>query len=107
MLLCGADLVASFAVPGVWDDADVDGMMHLHTPSRSNELVVEILSKYGLVCLERNTTDLTGIVSENAILSRNAKNIHTFKDVQNDISSTKIRYIIELYTTSYLTSYFT
>lgn len=60
---------------------------------RSNVLLkaVELIAKYGLACLERGDTDLSVIIEANGVLAKNVKNIHMFKDVLNDISSTKIR----------------
>lgn len=62
-----------------------------------NNIKIEIVEKYGVVCLERTGTDLNGIIKANEVLSNNSNNIHVFSDVINDISSTKIRFAIFFY----------
>ena len=46
VLLCGADMLASFLIPGVWSEA------HMR----------EILDKYGVVCVYREGTDLEKLI---------------------------------------------
>ncbi|XP_045189863.2 nicotinamide/nicotinic acid mononucleotide adenylyltransferase 1-like isoform X3 [Mercenaria mercenaria] len=75
-LLCGGDLLESFAVPGLWADDDIE----------------EIVKKYGLVCVTRNGSDPRKFIYESDVLSRNQDNIHIVTEwIQNEISSTKIR----------------
>jgi len=47
MLVCGADLVESFSTPGVW------------VP----EMLREMLSDFGVVCVAREGTDLESVLS--------------------------------------------
>ncbi|XP_060584824.1 nicotinamide/nicotinic acid mononucleotide adenylyltransferase 1-like isoform X2 [Ruditapes philippinarum] len=75
-LLCGGDLLESFAVPGLWKDEDIE----------------EIVKKYGLVCITRNGSDPRKFIYESDVLTRNQDNITIVTEwIQNEISSTKIR----------------
>jgi len=75
LLLCGGDLVESFNAPGVWKPEHVE----------------EILRKFGVLCLERSTADLKAVIKANHVLETYSSNIHIFKDVTNEISSTSVR----------------
>jgi len=87
LLLCGGDLIESFNAPGVW----------------LPEHVEEILSKYGLVCLERSSADIKAVIKVNPTLEKHAENIHIFKDVANEISSTAVRdYVSKGWSVKYL-----
>ncbi|XP_029657699.1 nicotinamide/nicotinic acid mononucleotide adenylyltransferase 1-like [Octopus sinensis] len=75
-LLCGADLLESFAKPGLWKDEDLE----------------KILSKYGLVCITRENSDPRKFIYENDMLNKYQENIFIVPEwIRNDISSTKIR----------------
>ncbi|XP_052227727.1 nicotinamide/nicotinic acid mononucleotide adenylyltransferase 1-like isoform X2 [Dreissena polymorpha] len=75
-LLCGGDLLESFAVPGLWADEDIE----------------EIVGKYGLVCITRNGSDPRKFIYESDILTRHQDNIHIVTEwITNEVSSTKIR----------------
>nr|XP_033777608.1 nicotinamide/nicotinic acid mononucleotide adenylyltransferase 1-like isoform X1 [Geotrypetes seraphini] len=75
-LLCGADLLESFAVPNLWKEEDI----------------VEILSDYGLVCISRAGSDAQKFIYELDVLWQFRRNIILVTEwIQNDISATKIR----------------
>ncbi|KAI6650695.1 hypothetical protein LOD99_7746 [Oopsacas minuta] len=75
-LLCGADLLQSFSIPGLWATKDVD----------------EILEKFGIVVISREEIDADKIVYENDQLSAWYSRIVFVKEwVRHDLSSTKIR----------------
>lgn len=77
MLLSGADLIKSFAVPGLWDVADRE----------------DILGRFGCVIVDRWHSDISEFLLTDPILYKYRKNIHVVKQfISNDISSTKIRY---------------
>lgn len=74
--LCGADLLESFSVPGLWDPEDI----------------TELVSKYGLVIITREGFNPSKFIYESDILSRFQHNIHIVTEwIENDISSTHIR----------------
>ncbi|KAH8032139.1 hypothetical protein HPB51_023283 [Rhipicephalus microplus] len=76
MLLCGADLLQSFQVPGLWADKDVK----------------HILTQYGLVVVTRHGYDVPRIIYENDILYRHRHHIHVVTEwITNEISSTAVR----------------
>lgn len=75
-LLCGADLLESFGIPGLWKDKDIE----------------EIVSKYGLVCISRSGSTPEKFIYEHDILAKYQNNIVLITEwINNDISSTKIR----------------
>lgn len=76
MLLCGADLLQSFSVPGLWKDADIE----------------HLVSQFGLVVVTRSGCDAARFIYETDCLYRNRHNIHLVTEwMTNDISSTGIR----------------
>ncbi|XP_064487052.1 nicotinamide/nicotinic acid mononucleotide adenylyltransferase 1-like isoform X2 [Ornithodoros turicata] len=76
MLLCGADLIQSFNVPGLWKDCDIE----------------YILSNFGIVVISRAGTDVSRLIYESDVLSHYRNNIHVITEwITNEISSTKIR----------------
>lgn len=75
-LLCGGDLLESFAVPGLWKDEDIE----------------EIVSHYGIVVITRGGSNPQQFIYESDVLTRNQNNIHIVTEwIYQDISSTKIR----------------
>lgn len=75
-LLCGADLLESFGVPGLWSDEDIE----------------YIVGKHGLVCITREGSDPRKFIYESDVLTKYEDNIHIITEwIHNDISSTKIR----------------
>ncbi|ROL48248.1 Nicotinamide/nicotinic acid mononucleotide adenylyltransferase 1 [Anabarilius grahami] len=75
-LLCGADVLESFAVPNLWKSEDIE----------------EILGRYGVVCITRCGSDAEKFINQSNVLSRHRKNIHVVQEwVTNDISATHVR----------------
>lgn len=85
VLVCGADLVESFV--RVRDDG---------TPSWIQDQVETILSRNGVVCLERKGTNLEEVLNAHEIFKRNRKNITIFRqDIDNNVSSTFVRRLLQ------------
>ncbi|XP_057822452.2 uncharacterized protein LOC131034873 isoform X1 [Cryptomeria japonica] len=79
MLLCGADLLESFTMPGVW------------VP----DMVKAICRDHGVVCISRDGKNVEKLIFENDILFENKRNIVVVDEVvSNNISSTKVRQIL-------------
>ncbi|XP_049723358.1 nicotinamide/nicotinic acid mononucleotide adenylyltransferase 3 isoform X1 [Elephas maximus indicus] len=75
-LLCGADVLKTFQIPGLWRDAHVQ----------------EIVEKFGLVCVGRAGHDPEEYILKSPILRKYQHNIHLAREpVQNDISATYVR----------------
>ncbi|KRY13491.1 Nicotinamide mononucleotide adenylyltransferase 1 [Trichinella patagoniensis] len=76
MLLCGADFLESFSIPGLWTSEDIE----------------EIVKTFGLVVITRKNSDPFRFVHESDILYRYRKNVHIITEwIPNEISSTAIR----------------
>ncbi|KAM6981966.1 nicotinamide/nicotinic acid mononucleotide adenylyltransferase 1-like [Tautogolabrus adspersus] len=76
MLLCGADVLESFGVPNLWKQEDI----------------AEIVGRYGLVCITRNSNDPHKFIHQSDTLWKYRKNIHVVREwVTNEISATHIR----------------
>ncbi|KAL9441793.1 hypothetical protein AB3S75_020320 [Citrus x aurantiifolia] len=76
MLVCGSDLLESFAIPGFW----------------MPEQVRTICRNFGVICIRREGQDVEKIISDNEILDKNKGNIKLVDElVPNQISSTRIR----------------
>ncbi|XP_061407707.1 nicotinamide/nicotinic acid mononucleotide adenylyltransferase 3-like [Lethenteron reissneri] len=76
MLLCGADLLKSFQVPGLWDLADV----------------AEIVGRFGIVCVSRFGYDCPKIIYESDLLWKHRNSIHLVQEwVTTELSSTHVR----------------
>lgn len=76
MLVCGSDLLQSFATPGVW----------------IRDQVQIICRDYGLVCIRREGQDVEKIILDDEILYENMNNIKIVDEiVPNQISSTRVR----------------
>ncbi|CAL9188848.1 unnamed protein product [Musa hybrid cultivar] len=76
MLLCGSDLLESFATPGVW----------------ILDQVRTICQDFGIVCIRREGKDIEKIISTDEILQENKNNIFSVDEiVPNQISSTRVR----------------
>lgn len=55
-----------------------------------------ILAKCGVVCMERDSTDLQAVIAQHDVLRRNKDNIITFKPSStNNISSTLVRKLLK------------
>lgn len=75
-LLCGADLLESFAVPGLWADEDIE----------------TIIKHHGLVVVTRENTNPLKFIYNSDVLTRLMANITIVTEwITQDISSTKIR----------------
>lgn len=75
MLLCGADLLESFTVPGIWIPDQVE----------------TIFRDYGIVCMQRGGRDLMKLIRECDLLSKYNENIIIVDHFESDISSTRVR----------------
>ncbi|XP_064961201.1 nicotinamide/nicotinic acid mononucleotide adenylyltransferase-like isoform X2 [Musa acuminata AAA Group] len=76
MLLCGSDLLESFATPGVW----------------ILDQIRTICQDFGIVCIRREGKDIEKIISTDEILQENKNNIFSVDEiVPNQISSTRVR----------------
>ncbi|KAI1295572.1 Nicotinamide/nicotinic acid mononucleotide adenylyltransferase 3 [Halotydeus destructor] len=76
-LLCGADLLESFAKPGLWLDEDLQ----------------EIVGKFGVIVVTRQGSDPYHFVDQHSILKMNQSNVTIIPEKLGgtDISSTNIR----------------
>ncbi|XP_064630068.1 nicotinamide/nicotinic acid mononucleotide adenylyltransferase 1-like isoform X2 [Lineus longissimus] len=75
-LLCGADLLESFAVPGLWADDDIE----------------DIVCKYGLVCITRGGSNPQKFIYDHDVLTEHQHNIVICNEwITNEVSATKIR----------------
>ncbi|VVC31415.1 Rossmann-like alpha/beta/alpha sandwich fold,Nicotinate/nicotinamide nucleotide [Cinara cedri] len=75
-LLCGADLLESFAVPGLWNKDDIES----------------IVRDYGLVVISRSGFNPQKFIYESDILTKYMANIVVVTEwISNEISSTKVR----------------
>ncbi|KAK3864161.1 hypothetical protein Pcinc_030131 [Petrolisthes cinctipes] len=75
-LLCGADLLESFAKPGLWKDEDIEALV----------------GKFGLVVVTREGSNPYKFIYESDVLTRHQRNIHVVTEwIANEISSTKVR----------------
>lgn len=75
-LLCGADLLESFNVPGLWKDTDIEN----------------IVRDYGIVVITRSDTSPQQFIDSHKILLQCKENISIVEEwIPNEISATKIR----------------
>ncbi|XP_022172531.1 nicotinamide/nicotinic acid mononucleotide adenylyltransferase 1 isoform X1 [Myzus persicae] len=75
-LLCGADLLESFAVPGLWNDDDIEA----------------IVRDYGLVVVSRSGSNPHKFIYESNVLTKYMANIIVVTEwITNEVSSTKVR----------------
>lgn len=76
MLLCGADVLESFGIPNMWKQEDI----------------VEIVGRYGLVCITRSGNDPHKLIHQSDLLWNYRKTIEVVQEwVTNDISATHLR----------------
>ncbi|KAL5282917.1 NMNAT1 family protein [Megaselia abdita] len=107
-LLCGADLLESFAIPGLWKEEDVRHisfivfrfvvdiafifLMKIHLLIKEIE---DILINHGIVVITRSGSNPETIIFESDILSKYRKHIVLITNfVPNDVSSTKVRTLL-------------
>ncbi|XP_051265400.1 uncharacterized protein LOC127368523 [Dicentrarchus labrax] len=75
-LLCGADFLDTFKIPGLWRDDHVE----------------EVSGRFGLVCVSRGGLQPERAVHESDTLSRHRQNIFLVREwVRNETSATDIR----------------
>lgn len=75
-LLCGADLLESFSVAGLWKDEDIEN----------------IVKNFGLVVITRSDCNPQKFIYESDLLTKLQDNIDIVPEwITNEISSTKIR----------------
>uniref|UniRef100_A0A3P9LCJ0 Nicotinamide-nucleotide adenylyltransferase n=1 Tax=Oryzias latipes TaxID=8090 RepID=A0A3P9LCJ0_ORYLA len=75
-LLCGADFLNSFKVPGLWLDKHVE----------------ELVGRFGLVCVSRGSLQSERAVHESDLLHRHRHNIFLVTEwVRNETSATEVR----------------
>lgn len=75
-LLCGADFLDTFKIPGLWLDDHVE----------------EVAGRFGLVCVSRGGLQPERAVHESDTLSRHSQNIFLVKEwVRNETSATEVR----------------
>lgn len=78
-LLCGADLLQSFATPGLWSDEDMEA----------------IVGRHGLVVVTREGCDPGRFIHESDLLTSYRKNITLVTNyISNEVSSTVIRRLV-------------
>ncbi|XP_065371760.1 nicotinamide/nicotinic acid mononucleotide adenylyltransferase 3 isoform X1 [Calliphora vicina] len=78
-LLCGADLLESFAVPGLWAEEDIE----------------DIISNHGLVVISRSGSNPEKFIFDSDTLTKYQRNITLVTNwVSNEVSSTMIRRLI-------------
>jgi len=75
-LLCGADLLESFAVPGLWNEEDI----------------TTIIRDYGIVVISREGSNPQKFIYNSDLLTQYQHNIHIVTEwIANEVSSTKVR----------------
>ncbi|XP_037132535.1 nicotinamide/nicotinic acid mononucleotide adenylyltransferase 3 [Syngnathus acus] len=75
-LLCGADFLENFRIPGLWRDDHME----------------EVVGRFGLVCISRGGLQCEQTVHELDPLWRHRQNIFQVKDwVRNEVSATEVR----------------
>ncbi|KAK2900680.1 hypothetical protein Q8A67_008795 [Cirrhinus molitorella] len=75
-LLCGADFMDTFKVPGLWRDDHVE----------------EVVGRFGLVCVSRGSLQPDRAIHESDLLSRHQRSIFLVREwVHNEISATEVR----------------
>lgn len=83
LLLCGSDLLESFCIPGLWNEADME----------------VIVGDFGIVVVPRDAADTDRIMNHSSILRKYRNNIMVVKDDINHpmsvVSSTKSRLALQ------------
>ncbi|XP_065123330.1 nicotinamide/nicotinic acid mononucleotide adenylyltransferase 3 isoform X1 [Paramisgurnus dabryanus] len=75
-LLCGADFMDNFKVPGLWRADHIE----------------EVVGRFGLVCVTRGSLQPDRTIHESDMLSRHRQNIFLVREwIQNEISATEVR----------------
>ncbi|KAL8178115.1 UNVERIFIED_CONTAM: Nicotinamide/nicotinic acid mononucleotide adenylyltransferase 2 [Gekko kuhli] len=83
LLLCGSDLLESFCIPGLWNEADME----------------VIVGDFGIVVVPRDGADTDRIMNHSSVLRKYKNNILVVKDDVNHpmsvVSSTKSRLALQ------------
>ncbi|XP_070602398.1 nicotinamide/nicotinic acid mononucleotide adenylyltransferase 2 isoform X2 [Erythrolamprus reginae] len=83
LLLCGSDLLESFCIPGLWNEADME----------------VIVGDFGIVVVPRDGADTERIMNHSSVLRKYKNNILVVKDDVNHpmaiVSSTKSRLALQ------------
>ncbi|XP_030629487.1 nicotinamide/nicotinic acid mononucleotide adenylyltransferase 3 [Chanos chanos] len=75
-LLCGADFMDTFKVPGLWREDHIE----------------EVVGRFGLVCVSRGSLEPDRAIHESDTLCRHQQNIFLVREwIHNEISATEIR----------------
>uniref|UniRef100_A0A674P6N6 Nicotinamide-nucleotide adenylyltransferase n=1 Tax=Takifugu rubripes TaxID=31033 RepID=A0A674P6N6_TAKRU len=75
-LLCGADFLDTFKIPGMWRDDHVE----------------EVVGRFGLICVSRGALQPERAVHESDALTRHSGSIHLVREwVRNETSATEVR----------------
>ncbi|XP_035025435.2 uncharacterized protein LOC124851083 [Hippoglossus stenolepis] len=75
-LLCGADFLDTFKIPGLWQDEDV----------------AEVVGRFGLVSVSRGGLQPEQTVHESDMLSRHQQNVFLVREwMRNETSATEVR----------------
>ncbi|XP_072544395.1 nicotinamide/nicotinic acid mononucleotide adenylyltransferase 3 [Salminus brasiliensis] len=75
-LLCGADFLETFKVPGLWRDEHIE----------------EVVGRFGLVCVSRGGLQPEGAVHESDLLHKHRHNVFLVREwIRNEISATEVR----------------
>ncbi|GAB1285543.1 Nicotinamide/nicotinic acid mononucleotide adenylyltransferase 2 [Apodemus speciosus] len=89
LLLCGSDLLESFCIPGLWNEADDNWV----------SLMEVIVGDFGIVVVPRDAADTDRIMNHSSILRKYKNNIMVVKDDINHpmsvVSSTKSRLALQ------------
>lgn len=97
-MLCGADLLESFATPDLWDADDVSFKLKSSVESSNNNQNLQlesILGQHGIVVVTRSGSNPEQIIFDSDLLSKYRRNIHIVTNwIANDVSSTLARRFI-------------
>ncbi|TRY99689.1 hypothetical protein DNTS_029429 [Danionella cerebrum] len=75
-LLCGADFMDTFKVPGLWREDHME----------------EVVGHFGLICVSRGMLQANQAIHESDILSKHSQSIFLVREwIHNEISATEVR----------------
>jgi nicotinamide mononucleotide adenylyltransferase len=94
-LLCGADLLESFSVPGLWKDEDVSNFRLCNLFSAEifiSPQIEAIVGQHGIVVVSRSGSNPEQFIFNSDLLSKYRHNITLVTNwVANEVSSTLVR----------------